>query len=108
MKTLRRLLVILVLIALVTALFQNQESLGASIAFSFLKWHFSLVLGFWLLFAFIAGALLFAVFDAWRSLSRGLRNRKKDRETEGRIEALRAEVERLKSGRENLDGAGPR
>jgi uncharacterized integral membrane protein len=98
MKLLRRLLVLLVLIALVVALFQNQESLGTSIAFSFLKWHFSLVLGFWLIFAFIAGALLFALFDAWRSVSRGFRNRKKDRETDARIEALRAEIERLKSG----------
>jgi uncharacterized integral membrane protein len=106
MTSLRRLLTILLLLALAVTLFQNQEALGLSVQFAFLKWHFSLVLGFWLLFAFVAGALLFAAFDAWRDLRHGIDRRRRDRETDARIEALRAEIERLKSGKDA--GGAPR
>jgi uncharacterized integral membrane protein len=94
----RRLFALLLLLAIVVALFQNKESLGLAVEFAFLRWRFSLALGFWLLFAFVAGAFLFAVPDAWKGFLRGLENRRRDRETEARIEALRAEIERLRSG----------
>ncbi len=96
MKTIRRLLAIVLLALLVIALFQNQESLGLAVGFSLFRWSFSLVLGFWLLFAFIAGAALFAVLDAWRGMLQRLENRRREQE----MEALRAELERLRGGRD--------
>lgn len=105
MKTIRRLLAVVLLIVLVVALFQNQESLGLAVEFAFFHWSFSLVLGFWLLFAFIAGAALFAVLDAWKGMLRRLENRRRDQETE----ALRAELERLTGGDRsgNREGSAP-
>lgn len=105
MKMIRRLLTLLLLLALAVALFQNQENLGLAVEFAFLKWRFSLVLGFWLLFAFVAGALLFAAFDAWRDFRHGLNRRRRDRETDASIAALRAEIDRLKSGSRDSGGA---
>lgn len=107
MKTLRRLLAVVLLLALAVALFQNQERLGLAVEFAFLRWRFSLILGFWLLFAFVAGAILFAVFDAWKGFQHGLESRRRDRETAARIDALRAEIGRLKSGgKDDRDGSG--
>ncbi len=94
MNTIRRLLAVVLLIVLVVALFQNQESLGLAVEFAFFRWSFSLVLGFWLLFAFIAGAALFAVLDAWRGMLRRIENRRRDQETD----ELRSELERLRGG----------
>jgi uncharacterized integral membrane protein len=60
--------------------FQNQHNLGVPLEFAFLHWRFSLVLGFWILFAFLAGAALFALTDAWKSMFLRLEIRRKDQE----------------------------
>lgn len=80
MKLVRRVLFILLLLVMATAIFQNQQSLGMPLSFSFLHWSFSLVLGFWILFAFAAGVALFALVDAWRGMMLRLELRRRDAE----------------------------
>ena len=80
MKLFRRLLFLILVIALLIVIFQNQKSLGLTLEFSFLRWSFSLVLGFWILFAFAAGAALFALIDAWKGLWLRWEIRKRDQE----------------------------
>ena len=80
MKLIRRILVSILLLLLVVALFQNQESLGTLIPFTFLKWTFGMVLGFWIFFALVAGALLFAVVSAWKNFRMRREIRKRDQE----------------------------
>jgi len=80
MKLFRRIVLIALLILLAVAVFQNQKNLGLDLEFSFLKWHFSLVLGFWLFFAFLGGAALFALIDAWKRLRLGGEIRRRDQE----------------------------
>lgn len=80
MKLIRRILFLLLLLALATAAFQNQQNLGIPLEFAFLQWRFSLVLGFWILFAFAAGAAMFALVDAWKSMFLRLELRRKDQE----------------------------
>jgi uncharacterized integral membrane protein len=80
MHLIRRILLIVLLIALAVLVFQNQEAFGQSVEFSFLSWSFSLVLGFWILFAFIAGVALFALVDAWRGMLLRLEIGRKNRE----------------------------
>ena len=90
MKLIRRILLIVFLVALAVLIFQNQQAFGTPVEFSFLKWSFSLVLGFWILFSFIAGVALFALFDAWRGLLLRLEIRRKDREIADLLTALKA------------------
>lgn len=80
MKLVRRILLIAVLAALAVLVFQNQEAFGMPVEFAFLRWSFSLVLGFWILFAFASGVVLFALADAWRGMLLRLEIRRKDRE----------------------------
>ena len=80
MKLFRRILAFAFLLVLLVALFQNQQSLGMTIPFSFLKWTYSLVLGFWIFFALLAGVVLFALFSTWKSLWMGHEIRKRDKE----------------------------
>jgi uncharacterized integral membrane protein len=80
MKLIRRVLFILLLLVLATIVFQNQQSLGMPLRFSFLHWNISLVLGFWILFAFAAGVVLFALVDAWRGMMLRLELRRRDAE----------------------------
>ena len=95
MKLLRRILSIAVLILLAVAVFQNQKNLGLELEFAFLSWRFTLVLGFWLFFAFLGGAALFALIDAWKRLRLGSDIRRRDLEIarleRELIEARRAE-----------------
>lgn len=88
MKLVRRVLLIVFLAALAVLVFQNQEAFGMPVEFAFLRWSFSLVLGFWILFAFLTGIALFALFDAWRGLMLRLEIHRKDRE----ISELKAEL----------------
>jgi uncharacterized integral membrane protein len=92
MKLLRRIVFIVIVLALLVVLFQNQAALGRAEQFNFLHWSFSLVLGFWILFAFAAGAALFALIDAWKGLVRRYQIRQRDQ----RIAQLEAEVATLR------------
>lgn len=80
MKLLRRIVAIALLLLLAIAMFQNQKNLGLEIEFAFLQWRFALVLGFWLFFAFLGGAALFALVDAWKRLRLGGEIRRRDAE----------------------------
>jgi uncharacterized integral membrane protein len=80
MKLFRRLLAFAFLLVLVVAVFQNQQSLGTNLEFSFLKWTFGLVLGFWIFFAILAGAVLFALISTWKNFWMRLEIRKRDQE----------------------------
>jgi uncharacterized integral membrane protein len=80
MKLARRILLIFFLVALAVLVAQNQRAFGMPIEFSFLRWGFSLVLGFWILLAFAAGVVLFALADAWRGLLLRLEIRRQQNE----------------------------
>ena len=80
MKLIRRILGLLLAVVVIVILFQNQKSLGQDLQFSFLKWDYSLVLGFWILFAFVTGAATFALIDAWKSFFLRMAIRKRDQE----------------------------
>lgn len=89
MKLIRRVLFIMLILVLAVVVFQNQQSLGWPLEFSFLHWSFSLVLGFWILLSFVAGVALFALVDAWRGMLLRLEIRRKDQE----IARLRTELQ---------------
>jgi uncharacterized integral membrane protein len=78
MRIIWRILVLALVLAVGTAVFQNQESLGSRVDFAFLRWRTSLVLGFWLMFSFLGGALLF--LDIWRNLRLRWEIRKRDQQ----------------------------
>jgi uncharacterized integral membrane protein len=80
MKLLRRVLFATLLVVFAIVIFQNQTSLGMPLEFSFLKWSFSLVLGFWILLAFVSGIVLFAIVDLWRVMMLRLQLRHRDQE----------------------------
>jgi uncharacterized integral membrane protein len=100
MKLIRRILLLALLIVLGLVLFQNQQALGTSVELAFLKGRVSLVLGFWLLFAFAAGAALFALVDAWRAMFLRLEIRRKNAE----ILRLKQENAELAAGRPSIPG----
>ncbi len=89
MKLIRRILFIALIAVIAVVLFQNQQSLGMPMEFSFLQWSFSLVLGFWILLAFLTGVVLFALVDAWRGMMLRMEIRRKDHE----IARLQSELE---------------
>jgi uncharacterized integral membrane protein len=95
MNLIRRILLIVLLLALAVLVFQNQGAFGQMVEFSFLSWSFSLVLGFWILFAFIAGVALFALVDAWRGMLLRLEIGRKNREIRELQERL---IEQSKTG----------
>lgn len=80
MKLIRTVLLSVLILILLVALFQNQQALGTTLEFSFLKWTFSLILGFWILFTFVAVAALFVLVGAWRGLWMRREIRKRDQE----------------------------
>ena len=86
MKLLRRILLIALLLALAVLVFQNQDVFAMSVELTFLQWYMRMVLGFWLVFAFILGVALFALADAWR----GMLLRLKLRQAEQEIARLKA------------------
>lgn len=81
-------LIILVLIGIFVAL--NQLELGRTVPIHFFRIEASLILGFWLVIAFVAGAALFLAIDLPRTLSLQRDIRRKNAE----ISRLRAELER--------------
>lgn len=80
MKLLRRILLIALIVAIAVLAFQNQAALGTQVELSFLKWRTTFVLGVWLLSAFVAGVILFALVDAWRGMMLRLELRRRDAE----------------------------
>lgn len=88
MKLLRRILLIALIVAIAVLAFQNQAALGTQVELSFLKWRTTFVLGVWLLSAFVAGVILFALVDAWRGMWLRLRLRQAEQE----VARLRAEA----------------
>lgn len=80
MKLVRGVMILILLLALLVALVQNQESLGTPLGFSFLKWSFSMVVGFWILFTFLAGAALFVLVGAWKGVWMRREIRKREQE----------------------------
>ena len=94
MKLVRRLILLIFLLVVAVAVFQNQQSLGQSLEFSFLKWSTSMVLGFWILFAFAAGAAAMALINAWK----GLWLRREIRKRDGEISRLEKEATKARRG----------
>ena len=95
MKLIRRILASILLTLLVIALFQNQQSLGMTLPFTFLKWTFSMVLGFWIFFSLLIGAVLFALISAWKNFWMRREIRKRDLE----IARLEHELATIHKGR---------
>lgn len=65
----KRFLLLALIVLLAVFAFQNQKELGTSIPLTFFKHHWTMVLGFWLLFSFVAGAMLFMLVDLLRSFA---------------------------------------
>ena len=80
MILIQRILFLFLLLVLGVAVFQNQAELGRSVDFAFMRWRMSFVLGFWMLFSFLAGGFLFLLLDAWRSLRLRLEIRRRDQQ----------------------------
>ncbi len=78
MRLLRRFSFLLILLTLGIFIFQNQALLGQPTEFVFLQWRLSIILGFWILFSFIAGWLLFLLIDLRKSLQLRMEMRRKD------------------------------
>ena len=68
MRFIRRIAFLVLVLVLAVAIFQNQQSLGINVEFSFLRWHVAWVLGVWILLSFVAGGLVFLFLDTWRIL----------------------------------------
>jgi uncharacterized integral membrane protein len=85
------LLIIIVLIGIFTV--QNQVYLGQKVELVFIKYHGTLVLGIWLIIAFLVGMLLFLVIDLPRTLSLKRNVRRKSQE----IARLQFELSRLQA-----------
>jgi uncharacterized integral membrane protein len=60
-----------VLILFGILIFQNQDALVQKVELKFFRFQKEMILGFWILFTFAAGALFAMAFDFWRHL--GLR-----------------------------------
>ncbi|MDB5048065.1 MAG: hypothetical protein JWO30_1136 [Fibrobacteres bacterium] len=85
------LLIIIVLIGVFTV--QNQVYLGQKVELVFIKSHGTLILGIWLIIAFLVGALLFLIIDLPRTLALKRRVRRNSQE----IARLQYEVNRLQA-----------
>ena len=82
-------LIVLVLIGAFVVL--NQSELGRTVPIHFFKLEASLILGFWLVIAFVGGIALYLAIDIPRDLARNRELRRK----EGEVARLRAELDRL-------------
>jgi uncharacterized integral membrane protein len=82
-------LVILVMIGIFIVL--NQTELGRTVPIHFFKLEASLILGFWLIIAFVTGVALYLAID----LPRDMASRRELRRKDGEISRLRSELERL-------------
>lgn len=91
MVLLKRLAALAIVVLLGIFTVQNQVYLGQKVELKFFPWHASLVLGFWLVVAFLMGMLLFLAIDFPRTLAlkRDLRRRNHE------VARLQAEVDRL-------------
>lgn len=65
----KRFLLLLLIALLGVFAFQNQSLLGQPVKLIFLQYNQTLVLGFWLLLSFLAGAMMFLLVDLPRSFS---------------------------------------
>jgi uncharacterized integral membrane protein len=94
MVHLKRFAVLIVLVLIGTFVVLNQSELGRTVPIHFFKLEASLILGFWLVIAFVAGVALFLAIDLPRTLSlqRELRRRT------GEVARLRAELDRMAAG----------
>lgn len=82
-------LFVLVLIGVFVIL--NQSELGRTVPIHFFRLEASLILGFWLVIAFVGGIALYLAFDIPRDLARNRELRRKN----GEIAKLRAELDRI-------------
>ena len=80
MLLLKRLLLLALLSLVVVFAFQNQGYLGQSSEIVFIKYRHTMIQGFWLMLAFLAGALLFLAMDLPRNfgLRRELRRKSEE------------------------------
>lgn len=69
MTYLKRILLLALAALLGVFAFQNQHFLSQPVTLAFFRYSATLMLGFWLLLTFLAGALLFLVVDLPRSFS---------------------------------------
>lgn len=81
-------LIVLLVIGIFVVL--NQSELGRTVPIHFFKVEASLILGFWLVIAFVAGVALFLAIDLPRTLALKRDVRRKANE----IARLRAELDR--------------
>ncbi len=88
MKYLKRFLFLAFIILLGVFCFRNQTYLGQSVDLVFFKQPVSLVLGFWLVLAFLLGLVVYMVVDMPRDivLKRDLRRKNQE------VERLRLEI----------------
>ncbi len=95
MRFIRRIAFLVLVLALATAVFQNQQALSNVVEFSFLRWHVAWVLGIWIFLSFVAGGLVFLFLDAWRILRYQWKLRGRDQQ----IAKLQQELEATHSAR---------
>lgn len=91
MILIKRLAALAIIVLLGIFAVQNQAYLGQKVELRFFPWQASLVLGFWLVVAFLMGILLFLAVDFPRTLALKRDLRKRNHE----IARLQAEVDRL-------------
>ncbi len=113
MDVFKRLLFFIIVAVILVFIFQNQGYLGQPVEMVFIKYRYSMALGFWLVLSFLSGALIWFALDLKRAygFKRELR-RKDDRlvemqnelaERNGDITRLNGEIHMLQSAQQ--DGA---
>lgn len=103
MTYVKRFLIVAVLALLGAFAFMNQESLGQKVELHFLKYHLTLVFGFWVLLGFLTGAVLFLAIDLPRSISMRRDLTRKSNE----LARLQFEISRLQTGSQPQTGSVP-
>jgi uncharacterized integral membrane protein len=108
----KRILVLALIAVIAVFAFQNQKDLGASLTLSLFKYQQTLVLGFWLLLSFLAGAMLFMLVDLLRSFSLRLELSRRNQEVarlQGELARLGAQVQaQVQNVQPAADASGPR
>jgi uncharacterized integral membrane protein len=92
----KRILVLALIAVIAVFAFQNQKDLGESLTLSLFKYQQTLVLGFWLLLSFLAGAMLFMLVDLLRSFSLRLELSRRNQEVarlQGELARMSAQVQ---------------
>lgn len=107
----KRILVLALIAVIAVFAFQNQKDLGQSLTLSLFKYQQTLVLGFWLLLSFLAGAMLFMLVDLLRSFSLRLELSRRNQEVarlQGELARMSAQVQaQVQNVQPSPDLSGP-